>query len=82
MSHDAATIERPAPIAVPATWDGFDPYHACDLCDHHIDVGGVRHCTCTNVVLPGRSIPVETARKPYGTCGVDAKHLSFPGLRT
>lgn len=56
------------------------PYRACDLCRHGIDIGGVRHCVCADVVLPTRPQPVTVVRAPTGACGVEPRHFDFPGL--
>lgn len=57
------------------------PYRACDLCRFGIDIGGIRHCVCADVVLPVRPQPVHVVRAPTGPCGSEARHLDFPGLR-
>lgn len=54
------------------------PLRACDLCDHGVDVGSVRHCVCTDVVLPVQlphGVPVHLVRAKGGACGVEAHHM-------
>lgn len=60
------------------------PLRACDLCDHGITVGGVRHCVCADVVLPEQlatGVPVHIVRQSTGPCGWEARHMSAPFLR-
>lgn len=60
------------------------PPRACDLCDHGIDVGGVRHCVCLEVVLPNqlpRGVPVQFLRSVRGACGPEAVFMQAPFLQ-
>jgi hypothetical protein len=61
------------------------PLRACDLCDHGVTVGGVRHCVCADVVLPEQlergGVPVHLVRSTAGACGIEARHMSAPFLQ-
>lgn len=70
-----ATRDWPVPLL---------PLRACDLCEHGITIGGVRHCVCTDVILPeqhARGVPVHLVRGTGGACGAEARHMSAPFLR-
>lgn len=56
------------------------PLRACDLCEHGVDIGSVRHCGCADVVLPQRPQPVHIARSAAGACGIEARFMSAPFL--
>lgn len=61
------------------------PLRACDLCDHGITIGSVRHCVCADVVLPEQlptGQPVQFARGVSGACGTEARHMRAPFLLT
>lgn len=58
------------------------PLRACELCDHGVDLGGLRHCRCTDVTIATRPQPVEIARSPSGACGVEARFMSAAFLLT
>ncbi len=60
------------------------PLRACDLCDHGITIGGMRHCVCADVVMPeqlDRGVPVHLVRSTAGACGLEARHMSAAFLR-
>jgi hypothetical protein len=64
-------------------WASYQPpLRACDLCDHGRDVGGMRYCVCTEVVMPSRALPVAHARSNAGACGAEARFMSAPFLAT
>jgi len=56
------------------------PFRACHLCDHGVNIEDARHCRCSQVVQPARTLPVHTARAPTGPCGPDARFMDFRGL--
>ena len=59
------------------TWDTSEDPRACQLCDHGDDASGRLCCLHPE----GRGQPVHVVRAFGGACGLEAKHLSFPGLR-
>ena len=67
-----------APLQLPTL-----PLRACDLCDHGITVGGVRHCVCTDAVITEnlpQGVPVHIVRSTSGACGWEARHMAAPFL--
>jgi hypothetical protein len=65
-------------------WQDPLPLRACDLCDHGITVGAVRHCVCTNVVLARQlpeGVPVQLPRAKGGACGTEATHMRTTWLQ-
>lgn len=74
------------PTAAPAVRTSASVPHlpalrACELCDHHhVDAGGVLHCTCPRVAGTGRQVSCESARRRYGGCGPDAEHMQWAAL--
>ena len=66
-------------------WLLVDEHRACELCTYRGDlVDGIRHCVCPQVVdlrRQPRGVPVATLRNREGSCGPEARHMDFPGLR-
>jgi len=63
---------------------GTSELRACRLCVHGRDVqahgGELRACASPDVIRKGQEpMPVNVARAPGGSCGVEAEHLLFPG---
>lgn len=59
------------------------PLRACDLCEHGIDVGSLRHCVCAEIVMPVQlplGVPVDRPRSAHGACGPEARFMQAPFL--
>ena len=65
------------------TWEdpAVNAYRACALCQYGRNGTHCAHPEELRNLDSGELRPVHVARSTFGTCGAEAKHLTFPGLQ-